>query len=80
MRGLPRQGLPNIKECIDVNVMHARLTNPKAQCVGICLNTSAMDDSAAAELKAKLTAEFGIPCVDPLKDGVDAIVDQLANI
>jgi len=80
MRGLPHQALPDVKSCMDLNLSHAKLTNPKAQFVGICLNTSAMDAADAVKLKADLTEQFGLPCVDPLKDGVEAIVDQLSKI
>jgi uncharacterized NAD-dependent epimerase/dehydratase family protein len=77
MRGLPGYKLPDIKSCMDLNLVHARLVNPEAKFVGICLNTSAMKPEAAATLKAEISKAFGLPCVDPLKDGVGAIVDNL---
>ncbi|SBV92385.1 conserved hypothetical protein [uncultured Alphaproteobacteria bacterium] len=80
MRGLPEYKLPDIKSCMDLNLMHARLVNPEVRFVGICLNTSAMKPEAAATLKAELTKAFGLPCVDPLKDGVGAIVAEIAKI
>ncbi len=78
MRGLPGYKLPDIKSCMDLNLVHARLVNPEVKFVGICLNTSAMKPEAAATLKDELSKAFGLPCVDPLKDGVGAIVDNLA--
>lgn len=77
MRGLPGYKLPDIKSCMDLNLLHARLVNPEAKFVGICLNTSQMQPEAAATLKTELSKAFGLPCVDPLKDGVGAIVDNL---
>ncbi|MBN2751396.1 MAG: DUF1611 domain-containing protein, partial [Rhodospirillaceae bacterium] len=80
MRGIPHQPLPNVKACMDLNLMHARLVNPKAQFVGICLNTSAMKPEAAAVLKADLAKTFDLPCIDPLKDGVGTVVDRLVTL
>lgn len=77
MRGLPGYKLPDIKSCMDLNLLHARRVNPEAKFVGICLNTSAMKPEAAQTLKTELSKAFGLPCVDPLKDGVGAIVDNL---
>jgi len=80
MRGLPDHKLPNIKPCMEMNLACARVVNPKAQFVGICLNTSAMKADAAAVLKADLAKTFDLPCVDPLKDGVGAVVDRLSAL
>jgi len=80
MRGLPHQPLPNIKPCMELNLTCARVVNPKVQFVGICLNTSAMKPEAAAVLKADLAKTFDLPCVDPLKDGVGAVVDRLSAL
>jgi uncharacterized NAD-dependent epimerase/dehydratase family protein len=80
MRGLPHYKLPKIETCIEVNVAHARLTNPKAKCVGVSLNTSKMA-AKAAERALKSTADkLGLPCVDPSRTGVDALVAKLAKI
>ncbi len=80
MRGLPHYKLPDLQTCIDVNVAHARLTNKKAKCVGISLNTSKMT-AKAAERAIKSTADkYGLPCVDPSRTGVAAIAAQLAKI
>ncbi|MCA3248038.1 MAG: DUF1611 domain-containing protein [Azospirillum sp.] len=80
MRGLPHYKLPDIETCIAVNVAHARLTNPKAKCVGVSLNTSKLTPKAA-ERAIKATADrLGLPCVDPSRTGVDALVAKLAKI
>ncbi|MGE0719311.1 MAG: DUF1611 domain-containing protein, partial [Alphaproteobacteria bacterium] len=78
MRGLPTYPLPDLAECIRVNEMMGKLTNPKVRTVGIAVNTSALD-AAAADRYLKETADrFGMPCVDPVRTGVGAIVDTLA--
>ncbi|MEP4379160.1 MAG: N-acetyltransferase DgcN [Alphaproteobacteria bacterium] len=78
MRGLPHQALPDIGVCIDGHLAAARLTNPDAQCVGIAVNTSAMGEAGArADLLAGLSDRFGLPALDPVRDGVAPIVERL---
>ena len=78
MRGLPHYPLPTLEDCIAANLQAARLTNPAVRCVGIALNTAALDTAAADELLAETAARLGLPAVDPLRTGVGGIVDQLA--
>jgi len=78
MRGLPMYKLPNLKLCIDRNIEAAQLTNPAARCVGISVNTAAMDTGAARDYLRRTEDELGLPVVDPVRAGVGAIVDRLA--
>lgn len=80
MRGLPHYKLPDLQHCIDVNVAAARLTNPKAKCVAVSLNTSALSEKAAMRAIAKIEDKVGLPCVDPARTGVGRVVDRLAKI
>ena len=77
MRGLPHFPLPSLGECIDANLRAARLTCPEVACVGIAINTSALDSSAADSVLKQTADAFGLPCVDPVRTGVAAIVDRL---
>jgi len=52
MRGLPTYKLPDLKLCIERNVEAARLTNPAVSCVGVAVNTAALDAAAAPSAKA----------------------------
>jgi uncharacterized NAD-dependent epimerase/dehydratase family protein len=45
--------------------------------VGISLNTSSLGEAAAADLIARTQDRLGLPCVDPVRTGVAAIVDRL---
>jgi uncharacterized NAD-dependent epimerase/dehydratase family protein len=77
VRGLPDYSLPSLADTIAVNLLHARRTNPACNVVGISLNTSGVDaDTALAECQ-KIAIETGLPCVDPVRHGVAAIVDKL---
>jgi uncharacterized NAD-dependent epimerase/dehydratase family protein len=78
MRGLPRQPLPDLRACIDGHVAAARLTNPDAVCIGVAVNTSGL--TSADERRgclAEIEDRTGLPAVDPVIDGVTALVDRL---
>jgi uncharacterized NAD-dependent epimerase/dehydratase family protein len=77
MRGLPDYQPPRLDDCLEANLRAARLTNPQVRAVGIALNTSAMDAAQAADLCARTADMFGLPCSDPYRMGVDAMVDLL---
>ena len=77
MRGLPGRALPSLAECIAMNVQVARLTSPDVQMTGIALNTSELDADAAQRLCAKTGDEHGLPCTDPHRFGVEALLDAL---
>ena len=77
MRGLPDYALPDLKTCIDLNVMTARLTNPAAVCIGVAVNTSQMEPDAADALLKETEDALGLPAVDPVRNGVAPIVDRL---
>jgi uncharacterized NAD-dependent epimerase/dehydratase family protein len=77
MRGLPGYKLPSLQVCIEANLRAARLTSPDVTCVGIAINTAALDASAADSLLKQTADAFGLPCVDPVRTGVGAIADRL---
>ena len=77
MRGLPHYQPPRLDDCVEANLRAARLTNPQVRAEGIALNTSAMDAAQAADLCARTADMFGLPCSDPYRMGVDAMVDLL---
>ena len=69
--------LPSVADCIDLHLQCARLTNPNVCCVGVCVNTSGLDAESKTTYLAELSAELNLPCIDPIEDGCDAIVDQI---
>ena len=77
MRGLPGTPLPDLGECIALNEICARLTNPAARVVGVSANTSTMAPAAADAWLTGVSARLGLPAVDPLRHGVGALVDAL---
>jgi len=77
MRGLPQFPLPDLGLCMERNLETARLTNPESRFVGISVNTQALEGTAARKLLRDLERRFELPAVDPLRDGVGAIVQEL---
>ncbi|KQP65931.1 N-acetyltransferase DgcN [Methylobacterium sp. Leaf112] len=76
MRGV-QHPLPTIREVIDLTVQLGRLTNPDIRPVGIAVNTQSLEEGAARTLLADLAREHGLPATDPVRFGVDEIVDRL---
>jgi uncharacterized NAD-dependent epimerase/dehydratase family protein len=79
MRGLRHYPLPDLKLCIERNLEAAQLTNPAARCVGVSVNTGALDAAAARDYLRRTEDEIGLPCVDPVRTGISAIVDRLVG-
>lgn len=77
MRGLPSYKLPDLQLCIERNVEAAQLTNPAARCVGVSVNTSGYDEATARDYLRRTEDRLGLSCVDPVRAGVGAIVDNL---
>ena len=77
MRGLPHYQLPGLAECLEANLRTASLTNPDVRAVGIALNTAKLTPEAAARLCAETADAFGLPCVDPVRMGVEPIIDWM---
>ena len=77
MVGFPGYAVPSVAECIEANLRAGRLVNPAVAVAGVCVNTSSMDEEAAALYMSDLEASLGIPVCDPLRTGVEAIVDRL---
>ena len=77
MRGLPHQPLPGLRECLDLNLDLAKLTNPDVRPLGVSINTAALSkDEAEAYLKS-IEDELGLPSVDHFLTGMDKIADAL---
>ena len=78
MRGVAHP-LPSIGDVIERTVADGQLTNPAIRCVGIAVNTAALDPAAGRDLTSALGAEYGLPASDPIRDGVGAIVDEIVR-
>lgn len=76
MRGVEHP-LPTIQQVMDRVDLEGSLTNPDISCVGICVNTSALNEEEAKNYLGFLSAEYTLPAVDPIRTGSGAIVEEL---
>lgn len=67
---------PQLAEAIATNEMAARLTNPGARVIGISVNTKGASAQRARDYLSHLEQTFRIPCCDPVRTGIGAIVDK----
>lgn len=79
INGFPGFPIRPLDETMAVYVTLARITNPAAEFVGIALNTSSFPEAQAKELAADLEQQFGLPCFDPMRFGVDAAVARIVR-
>ncbi|MBL4906178.1 MAG: DUF1611 domain-containing protein [Sneathiella sp.] len=77
MRGTPHQPLPDLQDCMDLNLKTAQLTNPNARFVGISVNTSTLTIEEGDKYLQELATKFNLPCEDAYRTGVASIVDLL---
>ena len=77
MRGLPDYPLPELKRCLQANLVAAQLTNPAVKAVGVAVNTSNLSAADAATACRRISGLLELPCQDPVTMGVEAIVDNL---
>lgn len=71
--GYPDYVIPDLEQCIEINLAMARLTNPHARCAGVSINTSRLP---AAERETHLRViedRLMLPCFDPLATGAGAL-------
>lgn len=73
---LPSYPIASLTHARDVILQHARLTNPRAQFVGVCLNTSGLAPQDAERACDRAAHELGVPACDPIRSGVEAIASQ----
>ena len=71
--------MPTVRQVIDATHDLGRLTNPHIRCVGVALNTAALDEAAARRELEQCTASVGLPATDPLRFGAAPIIERLAQ-
>jgi uncharacterized NAD-dependent epimerase/dehydratase family protein len=69
--------IPPFPECIRRYEEAAALTNPAARVIGLSINTMGLNDTQRAEILDAATSGTGLPCVDPIATGVQALLDRL---
>ncbi|MCP4010269.1 MAG: DUF1611 domain-containing protein [Proteobacteria bacterium] len=71
--------LPSVAECIELHIQTGQRVNPAIRCVGISVNTSALQEQDRRQYLDDLSEQTGVPCVDPMIDGCAAIVEYIQS-
>jgi uncharacterized NAD-dependent epimerase/dehydratase family protein len=79
IEGWPAFDLPSIDAVIERTLDIGRQVNPDIRCLGISVNTSSLDDAERVSYLAQLSADYGLPAVDPIALGVGPLVDFLTE-
>ena len=77
MRGLPHAPIPDLEDCIELNLANVKLTSPHCRMAGVAVNTAGLAEPEAARYLEKTEARLGLPCIDPVRGSVERIVDNL---
>ncbi len=80
MRGLPGYAMPSLEALRDLALPVARIANPRAQVVGISVNTAAMSEDEALSYLEGVETRMGLPAVDPFRQGAARLCDALDAI
>jgi uncharacterized NAD-dependent epimerase/dehydratase family protein len=73
----PDYPTPSLKVSIEQYEQAAQLTNPDSRVVGISFNTSSLSDAERNKLFADTECELGLPCFDPLKTSLEAVIKRI---
>lgn len=76
MRGVAHP-LPSIQDVIDLTITCGRLTNPAIRCIGIAVNTEALEETDALNVLKQTGCAHDLPATDPIRFGVEPIVERL---
>lgn len=79
MRGVPGRKLPPLDACLQANLEAAKLTSPRVVCAGVALNTASLSDVDARRVCSEVSQSLGLPCQDPVRHGVNQIVDRVLS-
>jgi uncharacterized NAD-dependent epimerase/dehydratase family protein len=77
MMGWDNFALPTIHELIARTKQIGKLTNKEIRCVGVSVNTSKLNPTERKKYLDDLSQKIELPCVDPLKNGTQKIIDYL---
>jgi len=69
--------IPPLSECVRRYEEAAALTNAAARVIGVSINTMGLSETDRTRVLDRATAETGLPCIDPIATGVQALLDEL---
>jgi uncharacterized NAD-dependent epimerase/dehydratase family protein len=71
--------MPRIGDVIEQTLVQGRTTNPDIVCIGVAVNTAALEEPEARRVLAVTAAELGLPVTDPIRFGPGPLVDELVE-
>jgi len=77
IEGWPGYPVPSLRECMQLNLQVARLTNEHVRFAGISFNTSGLPPAEREAYLSSVASEFGLPCVDSVATGSSAIARNI---
>lgn len=80
LASFPHVPVVALEHAMAAYVSAAQLTNPNPRFVGIALNTSSLSGQDAGNVLSSTAERFRLPCVDPIRTGVEPIVDVLEQL
>lgn len=78
IKDLPHYPVPDLDQCIDLNLRVASLTNPNVKLAGISLNCRIIGKQEGLKEMARLEKEFSVPCFDPMITGTASLIESLS--
>jgi len=69
MLGFPDVPVPSLEDTIELALHLGARTNPAIRCAGVSLNSAGLDEAAAAQVMAEMSARLGLPVADPMRGG-----------
>jgi uncharacterized NAD-dependent epimerase/dehydratase family protein len=79
LTSFPHVEVVSLEEAIPAYLSAARLTNPKVRVLGIALNTASLSAHEADTVLQQTAKRLDLPCVDPIRTGVAALVSPLKH-
>lgn len=70
--------VPRIEDVMAMTAGLGSVTNSRIRCGGIAVNTARLEASVARAMLEELQLRLGVPCTDPIRFGVECIVNELA--
>jgi uncharacterized NAD-dependent epimerase/dehydratase family protein len=80
LNGYPQVPVLSPQFALEPYLAAARLTNPRVRFVGVALNTSGLGEVEAARTLKETSESLKLPCVDPIRTGVDPIIAALESL
>ena len=71
--------MPSVRDVIEETCRLGRLTNPDIRCVGVAVNTAALGDDDARRSLDAVAGELALPATDPVRYGVEPLVERLLD-